>query len=340
MSDFSLLIREWYRPNKRNLPWRNSDNPYFIWLSEIIMQQTRVEQGLSYYNKFISNYPTVQDLANASEEDILNDWQGLGYYSRARNLHAAAKFICNELNGEFPNNYESILQLKGIGQYTASAISSFAFGECKAVVDGNVYRLLSRVFDIDTPIDSTIGKKKFQQLADELIDCKRAGEHNQAIMEVGAMICSPNNPLCMECPLNELCLAKEKGTISQRPVKSKKVKVRKRNFHFLIYQSEGKTVIEKRTASDIWKNMYQFPLIEVDNTDKNDYSKPWKDASFQSEKITHILSHQKIIAVFHHINHLPEQLNSNQQIILQENIQDYPLPRLIDKYLMDFSHLF
>ena len=226
MSDFSLSIRDWYRLNKRELPWRNTSDPYFIWLSEIIMQQTRVEQGINYYLKFINNYPTITHLANAEEKDILNDWQGLGYYSRARNLHWSAKLIRDEFNGEFPNNYLTILKLKGVGEYTAAAISSFAFSEQKAVVDGNVYRLLSRFFDIEIPIDSSKGKKYFQKLADELIVSDNPAEHNQAIMEVGTIVCKPSSPNCQTCPLQVSCLSNQNKTILTRPVKSKKVKVR------------------------------------------------------------------------------------------------------------------
>ena len=270
MHNFPLLIAQWYRQNSRNLPWRNTNDPYFIWLSEIIMQQTRIEQGTSYYEKFTSNYPTINDLANANEQQVLNDWQGLGYYSRARNLHYSAKLVRDEYNGVFPSTFDDILKLKGVGTYTAAAISSFAFKESKAVVDGNVYRLLSRVYDVDTPIDSSKGKKEFQLIADELIPQENPDIHNQAIMEVGSLVCTPKNPNCDECPLNGICLAREKNTVDLRPVKSKKTKVRDRYFHYLIYNDKGETYIEQRTEKGIWQNMYQFPMIEIESGDASD----------------------------------------------------------------------
>lgn len=236
MTDFHRLIVEWYRLNKRDLPWRETQNAYFIWLSEIILQQTRVLQGMNYYLKFISHYPTVHDLANASEQDVLNDWQGLGYYSRARNLHFTAKLISTEMKGVFPSSFNEIKKLKGIGDYTAAAISSFAYNLPQAVVDGNVYRVLSRVFEVHLPIDSTQGKKFFADLAQELISLKEPAIHNQAIMELGAMQCLPVNPICHSCPLNSICLAFSNRTYKELPIKLKKVKVRNRYFHFLIFK--------------------------------------------------------------------------------------------------------
>ncbi len=328
MSDFSLSITNWYRLNKRDLPWRSTKDPYKIWLSEIILQQTRVDQGMSYYKKFVRNYPTIYDLAEAEEQDVLNDWQGLGYYSRARNLHTAAKEVALNQNGVFPNKFTEIKKLKGVGDYTAAAIASFAFNEPKAVVDGNVYRVLSRVFDIDTPIDSAQGKKVFQSLADELIDSNNPAEHNQAIMEFGALICTPK-PNCTECVLSDNCIAKQNSTIENRPVKSKKIKVRDRYFHYLIYYKNNNTIIQKRDKKDIWQNMYEFPLIESEQVPK--------EIIISSKKISterkHILSHQRIHTKFYHINEIPETLNSDWLVINQSEIQDYPLPRLIDKYL-------
>jgi len=205
MADFHLLITDWYRQNNRALPWRSTKDPYSIWLSEIILQQTRVEQGTAYYLKFVTKYPTVRDLAAAEEQEVLNLWQGLGYYSRARNLHATAKFITNELNGEFPPNFNGLKQLKGVGDYTAAAIASFAYKEPVAVVDGNVYRVLSRVFDLETPIDSTLGKRQFSELAQALISKTDPDTHNQAVMEFGALQCTPSNPSCEACPLIGMC---------------------------------------------------------------------------------------------------------------------------------------
>ena len=332
MTDFSLSITSWYRQNKRNLPWRNTSNPYFIWLSEVILQQTRVDQGTNYYNKFIKNYPTIIHLANASEKEILNDWQGLGYYSRARNLHASAKIIQSKFKGVFPSNYNDILSLKGVGPYTAAAISSFAFNEKKAVVDGNVYRLLSRYFDISTPIDSTNGIKEFQSLANELIPSNNPGEHNQAIMELGSVVCSPSEPNCIYCPLNNSCLAFSKGNYKERPIKTTKVKIKKRYFHYLIFENQEFTLIKQRTEKDIWQNLFEFPLIETFDTPSDEEALNWSNQKSESIQIKHILSHQHIFVTFHHIPLLPKS-NDVGIKIKKEDIQEYPLPRVIDKYI-------
>ena len=263
MTDFHLLIDGWYRQNKRDLPWRTTRDPYFIWLSEIILQQTRVDQGMNYYLKFTRNYPTIRHLAEASEQEVLNDWQGLGYYSRARNLHQTAKYIHKELNSSFPESYEKIIKLKGIGPYTAAAIASFAFDEGVAAVDGNVYRVLSRIFDIDLPIDSTQGKKAFQELANSLIPTKNPGDFNQGMMEFGAMQCTPVNPKCEHCPFSERCLAKMHNTIAARPVKAKKTAVRNRYFYYFIFRETDRICIQKRTQKDIWQHLFEFPLLET-----------------------------------------------------------------------------
>lgn len=335
MTDFHLLIAKWYRQNSRSLPWRETNNPYFIWLSEIIMQQTRIEQGTSYYLKFTQIYPAIFDLASASEQDVLNNWQGLGYYSRARNLHAAAKDIADNLNGVFPKTYDEILLLKGVGTYTAAAISSFAFNESRAVVDGNVYRFLSRLFDISTPIDSTEGKKTFQLLADELIKEAEPALHNQAMMEMGSLICAPK-PNCEICPVRIHCLALKNETVFERPLKTKKIKTRKRFFHYLIYTRSRETIISQRTQKDIWQNMYEFPMVESTSTDIPSMVKDMIRSS--SEPIKHILSHQHIYAVFHHIDEFPSEVQPDWIIIDRSDIQDYPLPRIIDRYLEDTSN--
>ena len=269
MLQFQELITHWYHQNKRNLPWRTTKNAYVIWLSEIILQQTRVEQGLPYFNKFLQHYPSVSDLATADEQEILNDWQGLGYYSRARNLHKTAKEVVEIYKSEFPSTYNELLKLTGIGPYTAAAIASFAFDEAKAVVDGNVYRVLSRVFDIEEAIDSTQGKKTFELLANELIDKKNPAIYNQAIMEFGALHCVPVNPDCATCPLQFQCLAYANKTITERPVKSKKTKVTPRYFVYLIELSPSQTIrIEKRKEKGIWQHLYQFPLVEFTSIDE------------------------------------------------------------------------
>ena len=244
----------WYLINKRDLPWRKTKNPYKIWLSEIILQQTRVQQGLPYYSKFIAAYPTIQALALANEDEVLNLWQGLGYYSRARNMLMTARVINEQYEGCFPTNYNDLLKLKGIGEYTAAAIASFSFKEPVAVVDGNVYRVLSRLFDIDTPIDSGIGKKAFRFLADEVLDKVNPDTFNQAIMEFGALHCTPQKPDCNNCLLNGTCLSRENGTISQRPVKKKKNASKQRFFVYKIFLDENKTLIRKREEKDIWQD--------------------------------------------------------------------------------------
>lgn len=335
MTDFHLLIADWYRQNKRALPWRETKDPYLIWISEIILQQTRVDQGISYYNKFQKNYPTVNNLASASEQEILNDWQGLGYYSRARNLHFTAKWISLNYNNVFPNTYSEIKTLKGIGDYTAAAIASFAFDLPHAVVDGNVYRVLSRYFNIDLAIDSTQGKKYFSDLAQSLIDKKDPATHNQAIMELGAMICKPNQPLCLECPISNSCLAIEKKTVDQRPVKSKKTSVRNRYFTFLIYSQNNQVILEKRNKKDIWQHLFQFPLIESDESLSNSELEKIThiNPNHISTEIVHLLSHQRIHARFLHMDCIPEKLNPEWQLVNKNELESHPLPRLIDRYL-------
>lgn len=336
MTDFHLLIADWYRLNKRDLPWRTTKNPYFIWLSEVIMQQTRVDQGLNYYLKFTENYPKIEDLATADEQEILNDWQGLGYYSRARNLHVAAKHIHQNLKGEFPNTFKSIQELKGVGPYTAAAIASFAFNEKVAVVDGNVYRVLSRIFDIEQAIDSSQGKKTFQELADSLISSKEPGEFNQAIMEFGALQCTPTNPKCENCPFEFKCLAKQNQSISIRPVKSKKTKIRQRFFYFSIFTDGISVVLEKREKKDIWQHLFEFPLIETkERLTEIEIIQITGRENIKIKKISeeykHILSHQHLFAKFIHFNSIPTEFSKTSIAI--SDIENHPLPRLIDRYL-------
>lgn len=332
MREFSLLIANWYRLNGRKLPWRETADPYRIWLSEVILQQTRVDQGMAYYQKFIEHYPTVGALADANEQQVLNDWQGLGYYSRARNLHAAAQFIRDEHAGIFPKRYTDILQLKGVGDYTAAAIASFAFNETKAVVDGNVYRLLSRCFDLDTPIDTGAGKRQFQELADQLLDHNAPGNHNQAIMELGSIVCAPKAN-CQVCPLSVSCLALAHNTIAQRPVKARRTAVRDRYFHFLIYEDKNYTWIEKREKKDIWQNLYQFPLIESEQHIPSSDLQLFASAQKVSEEIVHLLSHQRIYARFYRFENTPDKAANDWIRIEKTELQDYPVPRLIDRYL-------
>lgn len=343
MTDFQRLITHWYRLKKRDLPWRNTNDPYFVWLSEIILQQTRVAQGLNYYLKFTENFPTVFDLANASENEVLNLWQGLGYYSRARNLHATSKKIAFELNGVFPNEYTDIKKLKGIGEYTAAAIASFSFELPHAVVDGNVYRVLSRVFDIELPIDSNEGKKYFADFAQKILPNNSISTYNQAIMEFGALQCIPVNPSCENCPLVEICLARINDLIVQRPVKSKKTKTRNRYFHYAIFKNQKNVILIKRVKKDIWQHLYEFPLIETEkDTSFNEmntfFEKEFgKRAVDSSETITHILSHQKIIAKFYIFNEFPSKMESNYVEVKYDEIQNFPLSRLTDRFLSTFE---
>ncbi|MGY8950807.1 MAG: A/G-specific adenine glycosylase [Flavobacteriales bacterium] len=337
---FSETIIKWYNKNKRELPWRNTVNPYKIWISEIILQQTKVVQGLPYYNRFISEFPTVTDLANATEDEVLNLWQGLGYYSRARNLHFTAKKIRDDHNSVFPSDFNSIKDLKGVGDYTASAISSFCFKLPHAVLDGNVSRVLSRYLSIETPIDSTEGKKLFKRTAQDLLDKKNPDTHNQAIMEFGALMCTPKSPNCDDCPLNNSCQSYETELVSILPIKSKKLKVVDKYFNYLIITSNGNTFIEKR-GEGIWQSLYQFPLIEgevnVEDLEKNDqwrelFSDQKNDITSISKEIRHKLSHRLIHATFIHVN-MRNFSNKNYLKISWEELDNYPFPTLIDKYI-------
>ena len=264
--NFSNTLIYWYLQTKRDLPWRKTRDPYLVWLSEIILQQTRVSQGMSYYLTFSSVFPTVEDLANAEESKVLKMWQGLGYYSRARNLHFTAKYVSNELSGVFPTSYKELIKLKGIGDYTASAISSICFDEPAAVVDGNVYRVLSRFFKIETPINSTKGIKEFKDLAQSLLDTTKPGVYNQAIMDFGALQCKPKSPNCYECPMSTNCIAFENKLVKQLPTKEKKLKIKKKYFNFFVFVTKkNKTIFEERKGKGIWQGLYQFPLIETIN---------------------------------------------------------------------------
>jgi len=334
------ILAQWYLENKRDLPWRKTSNPYHIWLSEIILQQTRVDQGMAYYLAFIENYPTVEDLANSEESKVLKLWQGLGYYSRARNLHFSAQYIVNELGGAFPSTYKDMLSLKGVGDYTASAVSSICFNEPMAVVDGNVYRVLSRVFGVDTPINSTKGIKEFKLLAQELLDVNNPGDHNQAMMEFGAVQCKPQNPDCTVCPVNTKCVALGKNKVSEWPVKDKKVKVRKRFFNYLVIQSGGFTALNLRTGKGIWQGLYEFPCVE--STGEIDEKELMEsdgfnavvngDATvrlFNAKMVVHKLSHQHIYTKFWVLT-LEGQQKDN---IPWDDVLKYPVPILIHNFL-------
>ena len=342
MHPISDKLISWYKKNKRDLPWRNINDAYKIWLSEIILQQTQVIQGLNYYIKFTETFPTVIDLANAPEDKVMRLWQGLGYYSRARNLHTAAKMIKVNHKGKFPNTYESIKELKGVGDYTAAAVSSFAFDLPHAVVDGNVYRVLSRLFNIDTPINSTQGKKEFQLLADELLNKKQPALHNSAMMEFGALWCRPQNPKCEECTLQVHCLAFQNKTVSQLPVKDKKIKIRNRYLHYFVFNYKDNVYIQKRTEKDIWQNLYEFYLIETDEPETPEVllkNKVLKNLAldFKVDSITstkkHILSHQHLYATFYELKINAPLKTKVLQKIKRSDLTNYGISQLITKYL-------
>ncbi len=337
---FSEEIIGWYHQNKRDLPWRNSTDPYKIWLSEIILQQTRVDQGLDYYHKFVENYPTIDLLAKAPEKEILNHWQGLGYYSRARNLHFTAKLIVAEHNGTFPTDYKTVLSLKGVGEYTAAAITSFAYDMSYPVIDGNVYRVLSRVFGIETPIDSTIGKKEFKVLANELIDTKNPSDYNQAIMEFGALQCTPKKPNCENCPLRLNCFALKNDIVFELPKKEKKIKQRNRHFNYVVILDEDHIYLKERKDKDIWIGLYDFPLVETEKpvNSFNIIQKEFKYSKLKlikkSAEYKHILSHQKIYATFWLSEAgSPSGIDEKYSKIALAELKDIPVPKLIDNYL-------
>lgn len=342
MNILTETLVKWYAENKRELPWRETVDPYRIWISEIILQQTRVVQGMEYYHRFIRRFPDVESLACASEDEVMKYWQGLGYYSRARNLHAAAK----SMNGRFPTTYQEVRALKGVGDYTAAAICSFAYNQPYAVVDGNVYRVLSRYFDIDTPIDSTEGKKLFAALADEMLDKTSPAVYNQAIMDFGAIQCTPQSPACMFCPLADSCMALSKGTVMQLPVKQHKTKTINRYFNYIYVRMGVCTFIHKRTEDDIWKNLFEFPLVETE-TDMPE-EEFLKSSGFRSlfaegeefevrqvmRNVKHVLSHRIIYTNFYEVV-LPETSRSfsGYQRIPIADLEQYAVSRLVHAFI-------
>ena len=343
---FHKTLVNWYLENKRDLPWRKTADPYHIWLSEIMLQQTRIEQGLPYYYKFIKEFPDVFQLAAASQEKVLKLWQGLGYYSRARNLHATAQFVATDLKGKFPMDYKGLLSLKGVGDYTASAIASICYHEPVPVVDGNVYRVLARYFDIETPVNSSAGIKEFKELAAELLDNEDPGTYNQAVMEFGALQCKPQLPLCESCPLSGSCLALKNGKIGQLPVKLKKAKVKKRYFNYLVFISEDNTtLIEQRLGKGIWEGLYQFPLVETSTRLKEEEilleeefiefvgKDPKQITLYNDSPIIHKLSHQHIFTNFWLIKKVELPENS----VSVANLKKYPVPVLIANFIQDYN---
>ena len=319
---FALTLLEWFRENGRDLPWRQTHDPYAIWLSEIILQQTQVKQGWEYWERFMRRWPKVEDLAEATEDEVLREWQGLGYYSRARNLHFAAKQIV--VLGHFPNTLEEIKQLKGVGDYTAAAIGSIAFGLPAAVVDGNVYRVLARHFGIDTPINTTEGKKTFAELAQSLLPSE-SSSFNQSIMDFGAIQCTPQSPRCEECPLMESCIALREGRVDQLPVKLKTLKVRERHLIYIYIRCNGETAIHRRGAGDIWQGLYEPLLVEEVPA----------GAVLLRQNVKHVLTHRVLYADFYllEIGEKPS-LPPDYIWIKEYDLNDYALPRLIDKHLI------
>lgn len=352
MEDFQSLqyisnvLTNWYQANKRDLPWRSISDPYKIWISEIILQQTRVNQGLDYYLRFIERFPTLKELADASEDEVLKYWQGLGYYSRARNLHKAAQQIIINFGGIFPTKHSDVLQLSGIGDYTAAAICSLAYNQPFAVVDGNVYRVLSRLFGIKTPIDSGAGKKEFAALAQNLLSKTEPANHNQAMMEFGALQCVPVSPDCKNCPLQSVCQAFQRNQIQNLPVKSNKTKTTNRYFNYLFIKHNDKIFLQKRTAKDIWQNLYEFPLLESDKL--FEMSELIENESFQelfagiknvnilktTNPVKHVLSHRVIIAQFITvtISETNHKLNQFTEISLT-GIDYFAVSRLMELFL-------
>ncbi len=353
MQETRKILHRWYHENKRDLPWRHTSDAYLIWLSEIMLQQTQVAQGLPYYLKFSERFPTVQDLAAAEEEEVLKLWQGLGYYSRARNLHAAAKQVMTEFEGIFPTRYDDLITLKGVGDYTASAVASFSSGEAKACVDGNVIRVISRLFGMDLPYDTGAGQKAIRSLADELLDKEDSHTHNQAIMEFGALQCTPKNTDCEKCPLQGKCMAFAQGKVFDLPIKSKKTKVQNLYLYYYVFLHQNKTLISQRSDSGIWKNMYEFPLLEsekkvskkevlarlTDTIAKNGVGEEkLTDSKITfSEIYTHILSHRKIQATFIQVE-MPDGLPEIEgaKVTTLSAFEDFPVSRLIERFWEDF----
>ena len=339
------ILKDWYLIHKRTLPWRDTHDPYKIWISEIILQQTRVNQGYEYYLRFIERFADVKSLAEADEQEVLKYWQGLGYYSRARNLHKAARTIVSNFNGKIPKTYDEVLSLSGIGEYTASAICSFAYNQPYATVDGNIFRVISRLTANDTPIDTTKGKKLFTEIAQNLLDKKNPGLHNQAIMEFGAMYCTPFSPDCENCPLKIYCEANKLNIVSHLPVKQGKTITSNRYFNYFYIKNGEYTYLQKRTKKDIWQNLYEFPLIETDlamdlhelvQTEK--FNQLFGEYEINIEKVgspvKHILSHRIIYAVFYTII-----INRESEIIQrfeklpQNELNQFPVSRLTEMFL-------
>jgi A/G-specific adenine glycosylase len=342
--NFQEIVSDWYLVNKRDLPWRHTNDAYIIWLSEIIMQQTRVEQGLPYFNKFLTAFPTVSDFAGATETEVLNLWQGLGYYSRGRNMLYTAREVLRLHNGVFPTDYLSLITLKGIGSYTAAAISSFAANEQQAVVDGNVYRVLARYFGIDLPINSSAGKKEFSKLAQELIEGQQPAIYNQAIMEFGALQCKPKSPDCSSCPLQLNCFAFKKNLVNALPAKLKAADKKVRHLNYFLCTEEDRVLVKRRTASDIWQHLYDFPLLE--SPVEADFGNPEFQKILAAQfgnavslrplaKIKHLLTHQIICVQFFGLDNYISNFNKHADCewVTWEQFEELPQPKVISNFL-------
>jgi A/G-specific adenine glycosylase len=344
---FSKSLLRWNQKiNYRPMPWKGEKDPYKIWLSEVILQQTRVEQGWAYYNRFVQTFPTVEELAAANENKVFKLWEGLGYYSRCKNLIATAKVIAKDYKGKFPDSYEDILKLKGVGPYTAAAIASFAFNLPYAVVDGNVFRVLSRYFGNATAIDSNEGKKLFTALADELLDQKKPGIYNQALMDFGAVVCKPQLPLCKECALQKKCVAFEKNMVEQLPVKEKKLTRKTRWFYYIVAEFEGKVLVRKRGAKDIWENLYEFILeekaaaVDFDHIKKLSILKQLlKNGKIRVDWVSPLydqkLTHQTIYGQFIKVNLSNQPYLEGYELVSQKKLASLPFPKFIATYLKD-----
>lgn len=342
---FSESLVSWYHQHKRDLPWRQTIDPYKVWLSEIILQQTRVDQGLPYFQRFIENYPTVSDLANAPLEEVMRLWQGLGYYSRARNLHATAKEVVNKHLGSFPSTYQGLLSLPGVGPYTAAAIASFCFGLPYAVVDGNVMRVLTRIHGIIDPIDQPKTRKQLDALANQLLSQRDPATHNQAVMEFGAMLCKPSNPDCQICPFSETCVALRKGIVNQLPMKSSKTKIRDRFFNYLVFNHQNQLLLKKRTDAGIWQELHEPPIMESTKLlteQEMRETELWKKLIGNRknsivdiiEPKPHKLSHQTIHSRFFIVEGGYNQNTISDEgllIVNEKDLNKYAVPRLIEQ---------
>ncbi|MES2377066.1 MAG: A/G-specific adenine glycosylase [Bacteroidota bacterium] len=344
--NFSAELVKWYNENKRDLPWRHTTNAYIIWLSEVILQQTRVEQGLPYFNRFLEAYPTVSNFAAADETEVLRLWQGLGYYSRGRNMLKTARIVQQEYAGNFPTRYDDLIKLTGIGEYTAAAIASFAANEARAVVDGNVNRVIARYFGINEPINSTTGKKIFQTTAIDLLNKKNPAVHNQAMMEFGAMLCKPKNPGCGICPVRTGCYAFINNAITALPVKINKVKIKQRYFNYFLFTDGENILMNKRAENDIWANMYDLPMIEttapvsvdellITSDTVNYFGTDIKIAAV-SENKKHVLTHQHLYIRFIALTIPPKDVKPNWVFIKVKNLRKLPLPKPIFIFLDNF----